>query len=71
MRPFAYQGIGRDIVAKLGEFLRAMRTKIQIARYQRRQVRDEIAVRDAREHAERQKAGIKDVMPPNNPGAAG
>lgn len=58
-------------MAKLVEFIRKMRTKMRIARYQRRQVMDERATRDAREHVERQVAGIKDPMPPNDPGAAG
>jgi hypothetical protein len=58
-------------VAKFVDFIRTMRTKMRIARYQRRQVRDEIAIRDAREHTERREVGIKDPMPPADPGAAG
>jgi hypothetical protein len=58
-------------VAKLVELLRRLQTKMRIARYQRRQSMDEIATRDAREHVERQEAGIKDPMPNNDPGAAG
>jgi hypothetical protein len=58
-------------VAKFVEFIRTMRTKMRIARYQRRQAMDEIAIRDAREQTERREAGIKDPMPPTNGGAAG
>jgi len=58
-------------VAKFVEFIRTLRTKRRIARYQRRQAMDDIATRDAREHVERQEAGIKDPMPNNDPGAAG
>ena len=57
-------------MAKFVELLRRLQTKMRISRYQRRQARDEIATRDAREHVERQEAGIKDPMPNNDPGAA-
>jgi hypothetical protein len=58
-------------VARIVEFIGTMRTKGRIARYQGRRVIDEIATRGAREHVERQEAGIKDTMPNNDPGAAG
>ena len=58
-------------MGKFVEYIRTLRTKRRIARYQRRQAMDDRAIRDAREHVERQEAGIKDPMPPNDPGAAG
>jgi hypothetical protein len=58
-------------VAKLVELIRTWQTKRRIARYQRGQAMDEMADREARDHVERQEAGIKDPLPPNNPGAAG
>ena len=66
----AFQDTG-GIVAKFVEFIRTLRTKRRIAHYQRRQAMDDRGVRDAREHVERGEAGIKDPMPPNDPGAAG